>query len=246
MTTRYVSCMIIAHGKIITEYTNQHIIDSVQVNTAVPFTIATFAGPAETCTYPPDELIKLKDTLLKYGEQVPDERIDQIFPQLVNQSQVDSLGVNYGDPTWANYFSNRPMFTENWIRGNNYIEKKYTKCPDMQIECGIYILKNNVGITPGSLLDLHTPMYFSEIVHLFAERFKADHVYIVDCACSVVVDPDGNNTVDSTTIRKISRNIVKLFSNGGKGGNKTNGKSKSKSKSKSNNNNKTRRIRTKK
>jgi hypothetical protein len=217
MDSKYISCIIIGHGSYITEFKN-NVIDTINIEIPIEIMLGTFATPTETCAYPEDLLIQLKDRLVQYSNDpnITDENINNTFQQLINQAQIDSSKFRYSDLDWAGEFSKKPFFTENWISGYNYVEKEYKKCPETEIQCATYILKNNVGINIGTSFTYNS-ITLTDMINYFIENFGINKIYIFDATCSIVKHPNGIDRVtDFRTLNRIRRNIIKFFSGGNK------------------------------
>jgi hypothetical protein len=217
---KYLTCVIIGHGGFLTKYDETNNPDLIEIITPVNFEMITFAAPTESCSYPPELLINLKDTLLTYlnDENITDNNINNVFQQAVNQSQIDVSRFRYGYKEWGGYFSEtRYKFTENVISGNKYVEKIFKDCPEADITCGIYILKNNVNIPTGTRIHIDN-FTFTDMCTLFKTKYNIDEMFLLDCTCSVIYNPENTEYIkDPRKKRNIMNHFLKAVKiNGGK------------------------------
>lgn len=224
MTERYVSCMILSHGEFLSVNGNG-VVELIDITTPIDFMIGSFAVPTESCHYPPDYFRKMKDKMIDFSRNpnITDDNIGYTFQHMIGQSQEDSFSMRYRENDWAGYFHSKPFLSENWIYGNKYFEKNYTDCPEFKNEhtCGIYVLKNNVGIEIGQHIDYPSSgnFTFSELVNFFVHNFNINKLYIFDGSCGVVADPNDeyNYVKDPRTLNRLRRQISSLFAfRGGK------------------------------
>jgi hypothetical protein len=214
---KYLALMIIGHGAYLTEYDN-NVIDVIEMTTPIHILLGTFAAPTESCYFEADDLIELKDKLVEYSEEANNQgykNMDNVFQHIVYQAQVDNKGKTYGDPNLQ--LSNKPNLTENWINGNTYFDKIYSDCPEFHdISCGLYVINNNIAIPSGTYIKFNNRITLSDILNHYYEKYGIHKIYILDCSCSVVYNPERTRYIeDSRILRKIMRNVSKKFSGGG-------------------------------
>jgi hypothetical protein len=246
MNEKYITCIVIAHGGLLTKHTIQNTYDTIEFETPINMNICAFAAPTETCRYPPDLLIDIKNYLLSNTTKLYNEnRLNDInnvsayFNQLVNQSQEDILGVRYHDKEWAGHFSKNMHKTERWITGHKYVNKKFDyDNTGLNIDLGIYILANNVGIPFGSDYNYETLLELIRDI----ENLNVTNLFMWDMSCSVVYEPDEKFYIqDKRTLNLIGRQVLKyvdttIGGNKKQKNRKIRNKSKNKKSSKRNNN----------
>jgi hypothetical protein len=238
MNEKYITCIVIAHGGILTEHTKQNTYDTIEFDTSINMNICTFAAPTEKCSYPPDLVIELKNYLLRdltnlYNEGRLNDinNVSALFNQLVNQSQEDVLGTRYHGKDWAGFFSKNPHKTERWIVGHKYVDKKfdYDNTGLGNIELGVYILVNNVGIPFGSVYNHETLLEFIRDI----EKLNVTNLFMWDMTCSVVYEPDEKSYIqDKRSLNLIGRQVMKYVDTTRGGNKKKNRKMRNKSKNK--------------
>jgi hypothetical protein len=212
------------------------------INLPMNISLCTFSAPTETCAYPEEELIALKDKLISRLENYANDMNDKIFENILYVSQRSHpIGFTYSSDEWAPHFSKKPEYTERWIYGNQCIDKKFTDCHESEIDCDIYILQNNVGIENGSIIHYGDGILFSELFDYYADEYNVNKMYILDTTCSVVYNPEMNRHI---TNESIINNIFKYALQFIRGGKII--KCKKKAKNKNKNKNKTKKIKNKK
>lgn len=250
MDERYVACIIIGHGGMMTvrnenpisirsksrrNQTNkirwkheederriqpkEHRIMPMIIDLPINISLCTFAVPAESCAYPEDKLIALKDEMI-YRLELHSENINNdIFKNIVHTSQRSHpIGFTYSSNEWAPYFTKRHEYSERWINGNKCINKKFTDCHELPIDCGVYILQNNVGIENGTILNYgNNGILFSELFDYFIDEYNVNKMYILDTTCSDVYNPEMNEYInDKYIINNIFKHGISLISGGKK------------------------------
>jgi hypothetical protein len=198
------------------------------INLPMNISLCTFAVPTESCAYPDDKLIALKDELLERFED-SENMNDDIFKNILHVAQrTQKIGFTYSSDEWAPFFSKRHEYSEKWIRGRRCIDKKLVDCPDATIECGIYILQNNVGLENGTMISYDDGILFSKLFDYFANNHDVNKMYLLDTTCSVVYNPEMNGYIND---ERVKNNIFKHALTFMSGGKKYNFKKKIKNKS---------------
>lgn len=268
MYEKYVACMIIGHGGMLTLRNDNFSIQNRRQRTSgtkkikwkheeterrmqpkeysimpkiidLPMNISlcTFSAPTETCAYPDTEVIALKEQLLHRLSGHSEDMNDEIFQNILYVSQrTQPIGFTYSSDEWAPHFSKKPEYTERWIHGNQCINKKFTDCHEAEIDCGIYVIQNNIGIENGSIIHYGDGILFSELFDYYANEYDVNKMYILDTTCSVVYNPEMNAYItDKNIINNIFKHALKFI----RGGKKIKNKNKKRK-------NKTRKIKNKK
>ena len=90
----------------------------------------TFSPAAETCSYVPDSLHRLKSALsiMLHGqlgnEAYGDDDKNYFFAHTVSQAELDVRGIAYQDRNWTGDFNTNIQFAGRQYSGNNYLEKE--------------------------------------------------------------------------------------------------------------------------
>lgn len=218
------------------------------IDSSANISLCSFAVPTETCNYPDDEMMILKNELLNGLEQYYENMTDDIFKDILHSAQLTSpIGFRYGSDDWAPHFTKRPSYAERWIHGNTYVDKMYSDDPESSIDCGIYILQNNIGLENGSLIrykDNGTTL--GEIIGDFELGFDVNKFYILDTTCSVVYNPELSDTIkDQDILDNIFECVVSMM-RGGKNKKNKNKSKKNKSKKNKSKKNKSKKNKSKK
>lgn len=182
------------------------------VDLPINITMCNFPVPTEECIYIAEEFINLKDRLISRFEEHESMNNnvinDEIFKYVVEASQKDSgaIGFQYRDETWAPNYTKRPEYTEQWITGSKCIDKFFRGCSEFGIQCGIYIVQNNVGIKNGSMIPFNNNdrILLSELIEDFSRNYQLNKMYILDTSCSIVANPEMNEAIED---RQILNNI---------------------------------------
>jgi hypothetical protein len=171
------------------------------INSNTNLSICTFAVPTESCSYPEDTLINLKNELI-YRLRQETQMNDEIFKNILYVGQRRGREpFTYSSDVWAPYFTKRPQYTERWIYGKKYINKLYTDAPESPIDCGVYVLQNNVGIQNGVYLSYSQDgTELKELIEYFEEEYDVNKIYMLDTTCSNVYNPEMNNFITDTNI----------------------------------------------
>lgn len=212
--TNYVACMFIGHGTFLTERNREGIAELVPIETSpLELNICTFAPPGEGCFYPPDALISLKDTLINFSSQIEDENFERTFQQTLTMAQAESvLGRLYYDPEWAPYFNKRYQFSGLCKKTYRYFEKKFSS--DEEINSGVYIIKNNIGLPNNSILSFDNPQFqtLKNITNYFNNlHLHVEKLFILDATCSVFLNLEKNGYInDRRTISRLGNDLVKI------------------------------------
>lgn len=204
--------MIIGHGQFITHANVTGREELVPIDTSpLKLSICTFAPPGESCFYPHDNLIDMKNKLVAYSTTI--DNFEDSFQQSFEMAQKETLGRLYNSPEWAPFFNKRHELSESCIRSTRYFEKEFSS--DEHLECGIFIIKNNVGLTNNSVIALHDTL-LSDLVDYF-KSLQVEHVFVVDTTCSVFLNVEKTDTItDERIIRRLRKHILTLPRIGGK------------------------------
>jgi hypothetical protein len=210
---KYISAVIIGHGGLVTqlnENSNTHELVRCDFSKSIKLNICTFAAPSEECSYAPETLLYLKDTLIEKSQEYDFSK--ESFKILVVDSQLKASGFQYSSPEWSRFFSKKPRFTENWISGNSCFEKEYLNVeedPLLEGKCGFYILKNNIGLPVGEFMEFDDGFNtLCSFISLFIDQFNVTNINILDCACSVLINRE-EKKLSERGIRRMTRDVVK-------------------------------------
>lgn len=186
------------------------------INTNSNISLCTFAVPTESCFYEDNTLIALKYDLLDRVGNLS-EINDDIFKNVLYVGQRRGKEpYTYSSKDWAPYFTKRPQYTERWVHGKKHINKIYKDAPESPVNCGIFMLQNNVGIKNGSLITHpEDGMTLKEIVEYFEEDYGVNKLYILDVTCSVVYNPEMDDYIrDPNILDNIFKHGVSLMTAG--------------------------------
>jgi hypothetical protein len=212
---RYIVCMFIGHGRFMTQYNSRGTEDLVPVDASpLEVGIFTFAPPGESCWYPPDKLIELKDKLITYSRPV--QTFDRSFIDIIQNAEIETVGAKYSSDQWAPYFNRSPDLSELYIRSNSYFEKEFST--DKRMPSGVYIIKSNVGLRENNFVSFRDKRFktLSGIINFF-KTLDINKLFIFDTTCSVFANPEYNNYIsDDRTIRRLRKDILTMPRRGGR------------------------------
>ena len=210
----YVVCMFIGHGTFLTNKNKEGIAELIPITSPLELSICTFAPPAETCFYPPEALLSLKNTLIGYSKKIMDEDVDRSFQQLLLSAQQESgINMSYSAPIWSGFFNKRPEFSELCIKSNKYFEKQFSSAEI--ILAGAYIIKSNIRSIPTILPFSDQNFQTLSSIITFFNNHNVKKIFILDATCSVFLGENGY-IEDEKTIRRLRHDLLKLPQFGGK------------------------------
>ena len=210
---RFVTCVIFGHGDYPTLKHSSDGVDNIVLrNTSIDIHICNFAEPGNVCKHIPDKLKQIIECIITNTSE-------NNFKRIVENCQIANIGTTHSQWWMTKESARDHSRTEQWINGHEYYEKIFTNFkPEEEKEfggkSGVYIGRNNIGITVGTILfsnEVNEKYTLSMVIDYFT-GIGVNRLYMLDTTCSIFLDGEGNDINNQVTIILNRLNIQRLIS----------------------------------